>query len=124
MPRREDHAPPARPMDDAEADRVAEVMAAFSTGSRVKILFALLAAEMTVDELATTVGLAPRLVSQQLRVLRLYRLVVGRKEGRHVRYRLADDHVGELLAAIRAHGDHTADPTIAPARAPDRTAAP
>lgn len=93
-------------MRDDEADRIAEVMAAFSTGSRVKILFGLVDQQRTVEELAAAIDLSARLVSQQLRVLRLYRLVIGVREGRNVRYGLADDHVRELLVAVRAHGDH------------------
>lgn len=80
-------------------------MAALSTASRLRILYGLLAAERTVDDLAEAVGLSSGLVSQQLRVLRLNGMVVGRKSGRHVTYRLAD-HVDELLVAVRAHADH------------------
>jgi DNA-binding transcriptional ArsR family regulator len=32
--------------------------------------------------------------------------VVARREGRHVRYRLHDHHVAELLVAIRHHAEH------------------
>ena len=100
------HGPTGRPMDDSEADRLAEAMGALSAASRVRILYGLYDQDLTVDELATSIKLPARLVSQQLRVLRLHRLVIGQKEGRHVRYRLADDHVRDLLAAIRAHSDH------------------
>lgn len=113
-----DHGPAGRPMDVGEADRLATVMAAFSTGSRVLILFALFDQERTVDDLASAVNLDPRLVSQQLRVLRLFHLVMGRKDGRHVRYRLADDHVRELLVAVRAHGEHLT-PDIAEREPPE-----
>lgn len=82
-------------------------MAALSTASRVRILYGLLAAERTVDDLAEAIGLSAGLVSQQLRVLRLNGMVIGRKDGRHVTYRLAD-HVDELLVAVRAHADHAA----------------
>ncbi|MBL8778335.1 MAG: helix-turn-helix transcriptional regulator [Acidimicrobiales bacterium] len=116
MPLPADHDPAGRPMGDDEAVRIAEVMAAFSTGSRIKILFGLFDDRRTVEELATSIDLSARLVSQQLRVLRLYRLVAGHREGRHVHYRLADDHVRELLVAIRAHGDHVleGEPASAP----------
>lgn len=83
-------------------------MAAFATPSRLKLLFALIGTELTVEELARATILGETVVSQQLRVLRLLRLVAGRREGRHVRYRLFDDHVAELLAAVRHHGEHAA----------------
>ena len=30
-------------------------------------------------------------------------------DGRHIRYRLFDNHVADLLAAIRYHGEHAAE---------------
>lgn len=93
-------------MGDEEAARIAEAMSAFSTSSRVAILYLLHATEHTVEELAAASGLSAGAVSQQLRVLRLHGLVVARRDGRHMRYRLADDHVADLLVAMRAHSDH------------------
>jgi DNA-binding transcriptional ArsR family regulator len=101
VPDREHHAEPSRPVDAGEAAELAELMTAFGTASRVRLLYALYGVERTVEEL-------PSVVSQQLRVLRLFRLVKGRRDGRHVRYRLHDDHVADLLAAIRHHGEHAA----------------
>jgi ArsR family transcriptional regulator, nickel/cobalt-responsive transcriptional repressor len=83
-------------------------MAAFATPSRLKLLFALIGVERTVEDLARATALGETVVSQQLRVLRLLRLVARRREGRHIRYRLFDDHVAELLAAVRHHGEHAA----------------
>ena len=53
------------------------------------------------------------MVSQQLRVLRLLRLILGRRGGRNVRYRLYDDHVADLLAALRFHGEHASRAVVA-----------
>lgn len=115
MPNREDHPAPSRPLEPEEAAGLAELMTAFATASRLRILYALLGVERTVDEVAGTAGLAPSVVSQQLRVLRLFRLVVGRRDGRHVRYRLYDHHVADLLASIRHHGEHVTDSPAASA---------
>lgn len=81
-------------------------MSVFGTGSRIRLLYALLGPERSVEELAESTGLSPNVVSQQLRVLRLYRLVEGRRDGRHIRYSTTDEHVVDLLAAVRAHLDH------------------
>src|ERR671936_667163 len=97
MPRRLDHQPAGAPLSDPEADELARAMAAFATPSRLKLLFALIGVERTVEDLARATGLVETVVSQQLRVLRLLRFVAGRREGRHVRYRLFDDHVPVLL---------------------------
>jgi len=121
VPSSEDHPAPSRPLEADEAAGLAELMTAFATASRLRILYALLGVERTVDEIAGTAGLAPSVVSQQLRVLRLFRLVVGRRDGRNVRYRLYDDHVADLLASIRHHGEHV---TEGPASAAAREARP
>ena len=121
MPLRLEHQPAGAPLSDGEAQELARAMAAFSTASRLKLLFALIGVERTVEELARSTALGETVVSQQLRVLRLLRLVAGRREGRHVRYRLFDDHVAELLAAVRHHGEHASE---APAAGADRNGAP
>lgn len=91
-------------MPPEEADRVAELMAAFGAASRVRLLYGLVGVERSVEDLASTSGLSPGVVSQQLRVLRLFRMVEGRRDG----HRLQGEHVSELLTAVRAHTDHTA----------------
>jgi DNA-binding transcriptional ArsR family regulator len=106
MPRPDEHLSPVRPLADGEAERVAERMAAFAAASRVKLLFALLAGEAQVDALAVATHMTPNAVSQQLRVLRHLRVVTSRREGRSVLYRLHDDHIADLLSAVRHQLDH------------------
>lgn len=69
----------------------------------MRLLYALLDRERTVEELAGVVEMDPSAVSQQLRVLRQLRFVVAERVGRRRRYRLHDEHVAELLAAVRHH---------------------
>lgn len=104
---RSDHRPAGDPLGDVEAESLAQAMAAFSTASRLKLLYALVGIEQTVDGLASATSLSATVVSQQLRLLRLLGLVTGRRDGHFVRYRLYDDHVADLLAAVRNHGEHT-----------------
>ena len=106
MPRPEEHLSPARPLIDGEAERLAERMAAFGTASRLKLLYALIGGELAVEELAARAGLAANAVSQQLRVLRHLRLVAARRDGRRMLYRLHDEHLIELLGAIRHQLEH------------------
>lgn len=108
MARRFDHNPPGNPLGELEANALAQAMAAFSTPSRLKLLYALIGIERSVEDLSSATSLSPTVVSQQLRMLRLLRLVSGSRDGHHVRYRLYDDHVADLLAAIRNHGEHAA----------------
>jgi ArsR family transcriptional regulator len=58
--------------------------------------------EMTVSELRERLAIEASSVSQQLGVLRARQLVVGRKEGTSVYYRVVDPNVFELLDIARA----------------------
>lgn len=95
-------------VDPGVAGAIAETMHALSTGSRVRLLYALVDRERSVGELADAAGITPAVASQQLRVLRHLRLVVARRDGQSVRYRLHDEHVGRLLHEIRNHVEHAA----------------
>lgn len=81
-------------------------MQALATPSRVRILGRLHSGPLSVNELAEAVGMEPSAVSHQLRLLRHLGFVVGRREGRHVRYDLHDDHVAHLLQEAIAHVEH------------------
>jgi len=83
-------------------------MAMFATASRLRILYALLAGERSVEELADAAGLPANTVSQQLRMLRSTRLVRVRRDGRRAIYALHDPHVADLLVAVRHHAEHAA----------------
>jgi DNA-binding transcriptional ArsR family regulator len=126
MPRPEEHLPVGRPLETGEAERLAERMAAFATASRLKLLYGLLDGPATVEQLAQHSGLSPNTVSQQLRMLRHLRLVAVTREGRHAHYRLHDDHLVDLLGAIRHQLDHAEhdwiDPTPATQAHPDAAA--
>src|SRR6478735_8129637 len=101
MPRPEEHLSPGRPLADGEAERIAERMTAFATASRLKLLYALVGSELAVEDLAARAEVSPNAVSQQLRLLRHLRLVAVRRDGRRMLYRLHDEHLVDLLAAIR-----------------------
>jgi ArsR family transcriptional regulator, lead/cadmium/zinc/bismuth-responsive transcriptional repressor len=86
----------ALPLDEHDAAHLAELFAAFSDTSRIRILSVLAAGESHVGGLASAVGLSESAVSHHLRALRHMRLVEPRKAGRLVYYRL-DDHAAELF---------------------------
>jgi len=108
MPDPREHSPPHRPLPDEDALALAERMAMFATASRLRILYALLPGERSVEELADAAGLPANTVSQQLRMLRSTRLVRVRRDGRHAIYALHDPHVADLLVAVRHHAEHAA----------------
>lgn len=106
MPHPSEHRAVEAPLDAAEAEALAEAMRAFGTASRLRLMWAMLGGERTVDDLAQATGLGASVTSHQLRLLRHGRLVAVRRAGRHAYYRLHDHHVADLLAAIRHHHEH------------------
>lgn len=75
----------------------------FADPTRLKILALLGAGEVCVHQLVEVLGMTQPAVSHQLRTLRDARLVVSRKAGRHVYYRLADGHVLDMLEGVLLH---------------------
>lgn len=84
------------PSDDVLYD-LAELFKVFGDSTRIRILYALFEAEMCVGDIAQLLGLSQTAVSHQLRVLKINKLVKGRKEGKVVFYALADDHVRRII---------------------------
>ena len=78
--------------------------------TRGRLLYALHAAgELCVGDLAGVVGAQESAVSHALRLLRAAGVVGARRAGRSIYYRLADDHVADLLTLTHQHVDHTAE---------------
>lgn len=88
------------------ATRVAEVFAAISDPTRVRILAALANRELNVRDIATVVELSESATSHQLRLLRTQRIVRARKEGRQVFYALDDEHIRDLMQRAIEHIEH------------------
>jgi len=85
--------------------QLARIGTALSSGTRLEFLELLAQGERTVDSLATLTGTSVANTSQHLQKLRQAGLVVGRKDGQYVHYRLAGDEVVRLFAALGAAGE-------------------
>ena len=90
--------------DEAVVTPTVQLLKGFADGTRLRILCLLRGREVCVHEIVDALDMSQSAVSHQLRVLRDARLVSHRREGRHVYYRLADDHVWELLENALSHG--------------------
>jgi ArsR family transcriptional regulator len=75
----------------------AEFFKALAHPARIRILEVLTQRECSVSELIPEVGLESSHLSQQLGVLRRANLVITRKSGNNVYYRLADRRLAKLL---------------------------
>jgi ArsR family transcriptional regulator len=89
----------ADPMDSAAAE-AADLLKALSNPGRLRILCALVPGELTVGELETLLGASQSYVSGQLLRLRTEGLVACDRDGRSMRYRLADPRVRPILERI------------------------
>ena len=91
-------------------EQFARIGKALSSGKRLEMLEFLGQGERSVEQLARMTGLSVANTSQHLQLLRQLGLVVARKEGLYVRYRIAGDGIVRLLTALRAVGEeHLAD---------------
>lgn len=88
---------PLEPLDEPSLGGAVRLLKGFADPTRLRLLWLLSGDETCVHVLVEALGMTQSAVSHQLRLLRDARLVRARKEGRHVYYRLADEHVRALL---------------------------
>ena len=87
-----------------------EMLKLLGDETRLRVIWALMEGEHSVNELAELVGAQPAAVSQHLAKLRLARLVRSRREGTRIFYVVDDVHVRRLVEQVLTHADHvTAD---------------
>ena len=84
------------PREDTLMD-LSDTFKVFSYSTRLKILCALIQAEMCVCDIAALLGMTQSAVSHQLRVLKQANLVKNRRDGKVVYYSIADAHVETII---------------------------
>lgn len=83
--------------------RLADIFKALSDPSRLKIVAALLHAELCVCDISVLTNLSESAASHQLRLLRNLKIVSNRRAGKIVYYRLTDEHVRQLFCITLDH---------------------
>jgi DNA-binding transcriptional ArsR family regulator len=96
----------AMPAESAVTD-LAVVFSLLADPGRLRLLVALLGAELCVCDLAAAAGMGESATSHALRILRAHRVVSVRRSGRMAYYSLADAHVRMLLDLALAHLAHS-----------------
>ena len=91
---------------EAVANELARIYKALGDPTRVKMLMALGEKELCVHELASLLDMTHSAVSHQLQMLRKLRIVRYTKSGRHVFYKLDDEHVADMLRLGLTHICH------------------
>ena len=98
---------------DAEAcERAAAIFRTFGDPRRLRLLMLLEAGECCVSELCQLLDESMPAISQRLRLLKAERIVRSRREGKHIFYALADDHISRLVTngvmhAMELNGRHS-----------------
>ncbi len=82
---------------------MAEMFKVLGDATRLRIINALLLAELCTCDLAAVTGMSAPAVAHHLKILRQTRLVKCRKEGKVVYYSLCDGHVGMLFDQCHTH---------------------
>ncbi|MDR2428715.1 MAG: metalloregulator ArsR/SmtB family transcription factor [Candidatus Margulisbacteria bacterium] len=82
---------------------LADLLRIFGDSTRVRIISALLHAELCVCDIAVLLGMTKSAISHQLRALRQTKLVKRRKAGKIVYYSLDDEHVSSIFKLGLAH---------------------
>jgi rhodanese-related sulfurtransferase/DNA-binding HxlR family transcriptional regulator len=90
-----------RAAKDALFDGFATVARALASGRRVEIIELLTQGERTVEDIAREIGQSVANTSHHLRTLAKVGLVSTRRDGTHVRYRVASDDVVDMWLAMR-----------------------
>ncbi len=91
-------------------ENLARIGGAIGSALRLELLELLAQGERSVEQLATTTGTSVANTSQHLQKLRQSGLIVGRRDGQRVFYRLSGDEVVALLAALGRVGEvHNAE---------------
>ncbi len=85
---------------DAAATQASEMLKSLSNPARLRLLCALVTADRTVGELVALLGERQAYVSGQLLRLRGEGLVACDRQGREMRYRLADPRVRPILERL------------------------
>lgn len=90
---------------EAVTEEAVKLLKGFADPTRLRILALLRMGEVCVHQLVEALDMSQSAVSHQLRTLRSARLVTFTKRGRHVYYRLVDDHVRDILDSVLSHSE-------------------
>jgi ArsR family transcriptional regulator len=95
----------AQAVDEAVIEAASRFFRAAGEPARLSLLTRLREGERCVSELAEACDAELSTISQRLRLLHSEGLVRKRRDGKHVRYRLADQHVRALIDSALGHAE-------------------
>lgn len=75
----------------------------FGDATRYQILSLLYQNSRTVSEITAVMDVSQSAISHQLKTLRQAGLVIGNRDGKFIKYTLADEHIFEIFELVKAH---------------------
>ena len=93
----EDHASGSAQVNLEACERAAAIFRCLGDPQRLRLLMLLEASERCVSEICTLLEEPMPAISQRLRLLKSERIVRSRREGKHIYYALADEHISRLV---------------------------
>lgn len=93
-------------LQDDQVTELSSIFQALGDPTRIRIIHALITAEICVCDLAAVLEMTQSAVSHQLRYLRNLRIVKRRKVGRTVYYSIDDEHILALFETGLYHVSH------------------
>jgi DNA-binding transcriptional ArsR family regulator len=84
-------------LERVEVEKISQLFKVFSDPGRLRIIHALHKQEMCVCDLAALLEISESAVSHQLRLLRASDIVMNRREGTILYYRLVNKRLQELI---------------------------
>jgi len=99
--------PPSLPAltDLSHLEQAAECLKTLGHPHRLRMVQMLLRGRYTVGELAEACGIPSHMASEHLRLMQRCGFLLSEKDGRNVYYRIAEPHLGNLMACLEARFD-------------------
>ncbi|KJE35495.1 hypothetical protein UF64_09400 [Thalassospira sp. HJ] len=91
-------------LPDIEA--AAKIFALLGDAGRLQLVLRCMEKPQTVSELAEATNMSQSLCSHHLRHLRDQRILASERRGRHILYRIDDDHISRVVRDTFAHVTH------------------
>jgi DNA-binding transcriptional ArsR family regulator len=86
----------------AALERAAECLKTLAHPHRLRIVQMLLRGRYTVGELAEACGIPSHMASEHLRLMQRSGFLSSEKDGRKVYYEIAEPHLADIMACVKA----------------------
>jgi DNA-binding transcriptional ArsR family regulator len=86
-------------------EKASNIFKVLGYSERLKLLALLAEGELCVSEIAKICKDEISTVSQRLKVLRNEKIIMQRREGKHIYYKLADQHIIDLINHCLRHAE-------------------